>query len=39
MTVEPQKSLPAKELMLLTCGIGEDSWDTLGLQEDQTIQT
>ena len=26
----------AEELMLLNCGIGEDSWESLGLQEDPT---
>ena len=26
----------AEELMLLNCGVGEDSWDFLGLQGDQT---
>ena len=25
-----------KELMLLNCGIGEDSWESLGLQRDPT---
>ena len=25
--------------MLLNCGVGEDSWESLGLQRDQTIQT
>ena len=29
------RKLSAKELMLLNCG-GEDSWESLGLQEDQT---
>ena len=29
--------LSAKELMLLNCGVGEDSWESLGLQGDQTI--
>ena len=28
--------LSAKELMLLNCGIGEDSWESLGLQGDPT---
>ena len=28
--------LSTKELMLLNCGIGEDSWESLGLQGDQT---
>ena len=26
----------ANELMLLNCGVGEDSWESLGLQGDQT---
>ena len=26
------KKLRAKELMLLNCGVGEDSWESLGLQ-------
>ena len=26
-------------LMLLNCGPGEDSWESLGLQEDQTSQS
>ena len=25
-----------KELMLLNCGVGEDSWESLGLQGDPT---
>ena len=28
--------LSAEELMLLNCGIGEDSWESLGLQGDPT---
>ena len=28
--------LRAEELMLLNCGVGEDSWESLGLQEDPT---
>ena len=28
--------LSAKELMILNCGIGEDSWESLGLQGDQS---
>ena len=28
--------LSTKELMLLNCGVGEDSWEFLGLQEDLT---
>ena len=27
----------AEELMLLNCGVGEDSWESLGLQRDQTL--
>ena len=30
------KSLSAEELMLLNCGVGEDSWESLGLQGDPT---
>ena len=30
------KKLSAKELMLLNCGVGEDSWKSLGLQGDPT---
>ena len=32
----PQRRLSAKELMLSKCGAGEDSWESLELQEDQT---
>ena len=32
------RKLSAEELMLLNCGIGEDSWKSFGLQEDQTSQ-
>ena len=32
-------SLSAEELMLLNCGVGEDSWGSLGLQGDQTSQS
>ena len=31
-------SLCAKKLMLLNCGAGEDSWESLG-QQDQTSQS
>ena len=35
-----QFKLPkAKELMLLSCGVGEDSWESLGLQADQISQS
>ena len=30
------RKLSADELMLLNCGVGEDSWDSLGLQGDPT---
>ena len=30
--------LSAEELMLLNCGVGEDSWESLGLQRDPTSQ-
>ena len=31
------RKLSAEELMLLNCGIGEDSWESLGLQGDQPV--
>ena len=34
-----KKKLSAEELMLLNCGIGEDSWESLGLQGDTTSQS
>jgi len=30
------KKLSTKELMLLNCGVGEDSWESIGLQGDPT---
>ena len=30
------RKLSVKELMLLNCGVGEDSWESLGLQGDPT---
>ena len=30
------KKVGTKELMLLNCGVGEDSWESLGLQGDPT---
>ena len=33
------KKASAEELMLLNCGVGEDSWESLGLQGDQTRQS
>ena len=29
--------MSTKELMLLNCGVGEDSWESLGLQEIQPV--
>ena len=31
-----QRKLSAEKLMLLSCGVGEDSWESLGLQGDPT---
>ena len=31
-----KKKLSTEELMLLNCGVGEDSWESLGLQGDPT---
>ena len=36
MRVGLQRKLSTKELMLLNCGVGEDSWESLGLQGDPT---
>ena len=30
------RKLSVEELMLLNCGVGEDSWESLGLQRDPT---
>ena len=35
----PWRRLSAEELMFLNCGAGEDSWESLGLQGDQTSQS
>ena len=32
----PRRRLSTEELMLLNCGVGEDSWESLGLQGDPT---
>ena len=37
--VGPQRRLRAKELMLLNCGAGKDSGESLGQQGDQTNQS
>ena len=34
-----KRKLSAEELMLLNCGVGEDSLESLGLQGDQTNQS
>ena len=36
MKIELWRKLSAEELMLLNCGTGEDSWESLGLQGDPT---
>ena len=33
------KKLSTEELMLLNCGVGDDSWESLGLQGDQSSQS
>ena len=33
------RRLSTEELMLLNCGVGEDSWESLGLQGDPTIHS
>ena len=33
------RRLSAEELMLLNCGVGEDSWKSLGLRETQPIHS
>ena len=33
------RKLSAEELMLLNCGVGEDSWESLGLQRDPTVHS
>ena len=33
------RRLSAKELMLLNCGVGEDSWESLGLQGIQPVHS
>ena len=35
--VGPQRILSAKELMLLNCGVGQDSWEFFGLQGDPPV--
>ena len=33
------RRLSTEELMLLNCGVGEDSWESLGLQGDPTVHS
>ena len=35
---EPKRRLSTEELMLSNCSVGEDSWESLGLQGDPTSQ-
>ena len=37
--VGPERRLSAEELMFLNGGPGEDSWESLGQQGDQTHQS
>ena len=39
MRAGPRRKLSAEEFMLLNCSVGEDSWESLGLQGDQTSQS
>ena len=36
---EAQRKVTAEQLMLSNCGAGEDSWEPLGWQGDQTSQS
>ena len=37
--IRPQRRLSTEDLMLSNCGGGEDSWESLGQQGDQTSQS
>ena len=37
--VDYKESWAPKKLMLLNCGVGEDTWESLGLQGDQAVNT
>ena len=37
--LDHKKKLSAEKLMLLNCGVGEDSWESLGQHEDQATQS
>ena len=39
MRVGPSRRLSTRELILLNCGAGEDSWEFLGQQGDHTSQS
>ena len=39
LRVGPQRKLSAKELMLLNCGVGEDSLESRGQQRDHSHST
>ena len=39
VTVGLWRKLSTDKLMLLNCSVGEDSWESLGLQGDQTSQS
>ena len=36
VTVGLERKLSTEKLMFFNCGVGEDSWESLGLQRDQT---
>ena len=35
--VGPLRKLSTKELILLNCGVGEDSWESFGWKESQPV--
>ena len=39
MRVGLKRKLSAEELILLNCGVGEDSWESVGLQGDPSSQS
>ena len=39
MSVGLWRKLSTEELMLLNCGVGEDSWESLGLQGDPSVHS
>ena len=39
VSIRPYRSLSAEELMLLNCGVGTDSWESLGLQGNRLNQS